>query len=101
MEGTEREWRDVALFLLNRNVTDTGDSAEARAEGRVGVGVGVGPWCGSASGLETASCSIPTPTRHLSGGVPRPNIRRGATVPAHVPGVREAVLCMHCPRFGI
>ena len=38
VEGTEREWRDVALFLLNRNVTDTGDSAEARAEGRVGVG---------------------------------------------------------------
>ena len=38
VEGTEREWRDVALFLLNRNVTHTGDSAEARAEGRVGVG---------------------------------------------------------------
>ena len=40
VEGTERERRDIALFLLNRNVTDscTGDSAEARAEGRVGVG---------------------------------------------------------------
>jgi hypothetical protein len=38
VEGTERERRDVALLLLNRSVTHTGDSAEARAEGRVGVG---------------------------------------------------------------